>query len=204
MDYTSFESSGMEATLLIQRYETDLNINSSIIESRFNKVGLIIYEPSYSSFQPALQFGALEISQNNNPATTGINLTGNYLGILFRSLLYGGSTLGIRLGGSYAYYAADKVKNNQEINLDWHELIFNIQALLVYEDFSIAFGGYSQLIDGDETAFGSVTQTRQFSENKKAGMDFEIEYWVDATGKIGIHVDSGARQGVGLVFTREF
>ena len=194
----------MEATLLLQRFETDLNFDNSVIESRYNKVGLIVYEPSYSSFQPGLQVGAVEINQNNNPVTAGINPNGNYLGILFRSLLYDGHPLGLQLEGSYAYYAADKVMNNQEINLKWHELIFNIQATLSYDNFYIALGGYSQLLDGDETAFGTITQTRQFNENEKSGMHFELQYWVDATGKIGILVDSGGRQGIGLVFTREF
>jgi hypothetical protein len=204
MDYTSFESAGMEASLLIQRYETKLNVDNSIIESRYNKVGVIIYEPSYKSFQPGLQLGALEINQSNNPVTAGISPTGNYIGVLFRSQFYSGGSLGLQLDGSYAYYSADKAKSDQEVNLNWHELIFYLSALSTYDDFYITFGAYSQLIDGDETAFGSITQTRQFNEDKRSGIHFEFHYWVDATGKIGIIADSGGRQGIGLVFTREF
>jgi hypothetical protein len=204
MALTTFESPGMEATLLIQRLKTDLKADDSIIESRINRIGLIIYEPANPSFQPGLQIGALEINQSNNPVTTGINISGNYLGVLFRSLLFRHNHSGIQLEGGYTYHVADKMLGNQEIDFKWHELLFNVNALLLYENFNLALGGYSFVIDGDETDFGSITQTREFTEDEKTGVHLGLEYRVDATGSVGIHVDSGGRRGVGLVFSREF
>jgi len=204
VDLASIESPGMEATLLLHRFETELSMGDSVVESRINRIGLILYEPAYPSFQPGLQIGALEINQSNNPVTAGINVTGNYLGVLFRSLLYQSSHSGIRLESGYTYHAADKLTSNQEINLRWHELLFNIHALLTYGNFNFVLGGYTHLIDGDETAFGPITQTREFAESEKTGMRFGLDYRVDISGKVGFYADSGARQGIGLVFTREF
>lgn len=204
MTPASFESSGMEATLSIQRLKINLDVDDSIIESRINRIGLILYEPGNQAFQAGLQAGALEINQTDNPVTTGINITGNYLGILFRSLLFRHGHSGLQLKGSYTYHDADKLLSDQEINFRWHELLLNVNALLAYENFNLALGGYSYLIDGDETDFGSITQTREFTEDEKTGVHLGFEYRVDATGRVGIHVDSGARRGVGLVFTREF
>ena len=204
MGLSSFEEPGMRATLLIQRYETDLDVDDSIIESRINRVGLILYEPAYAAFQPGLHVGAFNINQSKNPVTAGMSLSGNYLGLLFHSLLYRHRHLGLQLEGSYTYHDADKVTNDQEVSLQWHEFMANLHIQMAHGNFYYAIGAYSQFIDGDETAYGAITQTREFKVNERTGTHLEFEYWVDATGKIGIHVDNGGRQGVGLVFSRGF
>lgn len=204
MDLASFEEPGMEATLLIQRYETDFDVDNSKIESRISRIGLILYEPSYPSFQPGLHAGAFNINQSDNPVTAGISLTGNYLGVLFNTHLYKQRNLGILLGGSYTYFDADRAGDDQEVSLQWHEYMANLQVRYAHGNLYYAIGGYTHLINGDEVAFGTITQTRELKVNERTGAHFELEHRVDATGKVGIHIDNGARQGVGLVFSRGF
>jgi len=72
MGLSSFEEPGMRATLLIQRYETDLDVDHSIIESRINRVGLMLYEPAYAAFQPGLHVGAFNINQSNGSSSNSL------------------------------------------------------------------------------------------------------------------------------------
>ena len=204
MDYATFESPGMEAQLVVQRLETDLNYDDAIVKSRINRIGMTLYEPSYPVFQPGLQLGAFEINQNNNPVTTGLNLTGNYLGVVFRSSLFRTDHSAMRLDGSYAYHSADKTLSDQDINLSWHEFMFTGYVQLMYGNLNFSLGGYTHSIDGDETAFGFITQTRQFEEKNNTGIHAGLDYWVDATGKVGLHVDNGGGREISLVFAREF
>jgi hypothetical protein len=204
VDLASVESPGTEAALLIQRLETDLKLDQSISQARINRVGLIILEPANPALQAGLQIGALEIHQSDNPITAGLNLTGNYIGIMFRSNLYHGNHTAIRLDGGYTYNEVDKHTNDQVINYDWHEFLLRALFEWKFADFNMSLGGYTQIIDGDETAFGVVTRTREFEQVDKTGARLEVDYRVDVTGKIGIQLDNGGRDAVALIFAREF
>lgn len=204
MDYAGFESQGTEAQLIVQRLETDFNYGDISVNSRINRIGMTLYEPSYPTFQPGLQLGAFEINQDNNPVTSGINLNGNYLGVVFRSSLFRTDHSAMRLDGSYAYHSADKTLSNQDINLRWHEFMFDGYVQLSYGNLDFSLGGYRHSIDGDETAFGIITQTREFEEKDNTGIHAGLEYWVDATGKVGVHVDNGGGREISLIFAREF
>ena len=165
---------------------------------------MVLYEPSYPSFRPGLQIGAFDINQDNNPVTTGINLAGNYLGIVFRSSLVSAEHSGIQLEGSYAYYSADKTFNDQDINLHWHEFQIQAYMLLKYGNLDFSLGGYSHSINGEETAQGLITQTRHFDEQENNGFHAGLDFWVDATGKVGVYTNSGGGKQMSLVFTRAF
>jgi len=204
MEHTTFESPGMKVSLIVQNLETDFNYDDSIVASSINRIAMLLYEPSYPSFKPGLQIGTFEINQDNNPVTAGINLTGDYLGVVFRSSLMHTDHSGIQLEGSYAYYSADKTKSDQEINLRWQEFQIDAYLLLEYGNLDFSLGGYTHSIDGDETAYGSITQTRNFHEQENTGIHAGLDYWVDATGKVGLYTNSGGGHEFSLIFTREF
>ncbi len=204
VDLASVESPGTEAALLIQRLETDLKLDQSISQTRINRVGLIILEPANSAVQAGLQIGALEIHQSDNSITAGLDLTGNYIGIMFRTNLYRSNHSAIRLDGGYTYNEADKHTNDQQIKYDWHEFLLRALFEWKFGDFNMSLGRYTQIINGDETAFGVVTRTREIEQVDKAGTRLEVDYRVDVTGKIGIQLDNGSRDAVALIFAREF
>ena len=204
MAYTAYESPGMEASLVIQNLDTDFKYDDSIVKSSIDRIAMILFEPSYPSFQPGLQIGAFEINQDNNPVTNGINLAGNYLGVIFRSSLLRTEHSVIQVEGSYAYYSADKIFRDQEINLRWHEVQLQAYLLLEYGSLNFSLGGYTHSINGDEAAHGLITQTRNFEERENNGIHAGLDFWVDATGKVGVHANSGGGKEISLIFTRVF
>ena len=204
IELSTFDSPVMEASLIVQNLETDLDYDDSIVKSRINRIAMILFEPSYPSFQPGLQFGAFEINQNNNPVTAGINVTGDFLGVVFRSLLLSSEHSGLLLEGNYAYYTADKTYGDQEVNFQWHEYQIQAALLLSYGNLDFSLGGYTHSINGDEADYGVITQTRNFDEQSNTGVHTGLEYWVDATGKVGAYADIGGGKQFPLIFTREY
>lgn len=192
-----------EVALHIERFETDLDFSGAAIDTRFSRIRLVLFEGADRRLQPALQVGALEVTQTGNSVTAGMGLTGAFIGLKLRSELQRGSA-DLRIEGTYAYHSAEDSTETQKVRLSWHEAELDLEAGLQAGNARLALGGYLQGMDGDETARGTVTRTRGFQAENGAGALAGVDYHLQGGGLIGLRAEVGARRGVELIFARSF
>ncbi|NOX42220.1 MAG: hypothetical protein GXP19_00565 [Gammaproteobacteria bacterium] len=193
-----------EFSLNLERVTTDLKFDNAVIENRISRIYMSIYEASYAWFQPGLKLGYLSSTQSNNPITAGINLSGEIIGISLITNIPPRRFLSTQIEMDYLYHDVNKETFTQKVSLKWYEFIAKAGVSINPGLWQLSIGRYFHLIDGDETAYGTIIQTRHFKEEKQTGSYLDFTLFVDSTGKVGIRAQGGSRRGINLVFSREY
>ncbi|OGT19524.1 MAG: hypothetical protein A2V90_02685 [Gammaproteobacteria bacterium RBG_16_57_12] len=171
--------------------------------TRYSELGASYYE-IYGSLTAGLHGGYLDLSQQDNPATVGLMLGGYYVGVSAQSgrALAPSTELLWRL--SYTYRNASDETTQQITELEWHDWNASLAVSYRLNNTELSAGAMADVIEGDETASGSVSHTRSFRHDRTGSGTFAIKYWVDDTGSIRLNLAGGARREAQLVFAREF
>ena len=194
---------GSQFALNIQRSESDWLFDSTLTENRLNRLYISFYETAHSWFRPGLKLGYITLAQTGNPATTGINLSGEMLGVTARFETQT-RTLNPRLDIDYLYHQLQTNNISQDTRLNWFELTLKPGIFIKLNKLHLTLGAYYNEIDGDQTSFGTFTQTRHFTEEKTAGGFIDLALFVDATGFVSLQVENGGRNSLNLIFAREY
>jgi hypothetical protein len=186
------------------RYDSTLNMGATQHETRLTHVSMVLYEPSWRYLYGGLRVGYADVSQPDNPDLAGLHLYGNSLGILLGMFLMRNDYLDINFQGDYSYLQTSSRKEEQEADFNWAETNFQLGAKLKLGLLRLSGATYRYGINGDQKLRGDINSTTRFGEAEKTGTSIGIELQVDPTGYVGIHAENGAREGVRMLFTREF
>jgi hypothetical protein len=186
------------------QYDTTVSMASTDRETRIDHVALVLNEPSWKRFYGGLRLGYVGVSQPDNPDLAGFDLNGNSLGLRLGAFLIRNARIDLFIQGDIDYLYTDAEEGAQKAELDWTEVNLQIGARLKLGLFRFSAAGYRNNIDGEQTLHGDVNATTRFHQTEQTGVSAGVEFQVDPTGFIGIHTESGARDGTRLTFIREF
>ena len=186
------------------RYDTALILDETAHETRITHVVVMLNEPLGQHLYSGLRLGYVDISQNDNPAVAGLDVSGNSLGIRLGAFLMHNDAIDLILQGDYDYLRTNGEEEDQEVDFDWTQTNIQLAATLKLGWVRLFGSRYRYNIDGDQKLRGTINSTTRFDQAKNTGTSVGIEFQVDPTGYIGIHTESGAREGTVLTFVREF
>jgi hypothetical protein len=200
----AFEDSLIGVQLDWNRYDTTLRMNETMHETRLTHATLIVYEPFRHKLYGGLRLGYVDVSQTDNPAVAGLGIDGHSLGMQLGVFLMRNKYVDISVQGDYDYLQASGGEDDQKVDFDWVETNIQFGATLKLGLFRLSGTAYRYSIDGDQKLYSPVNTTTRFSQTERSGTSAGIAFQVDSTGYIGVHAERGARDGVRLLFTREF
>jgi hypothetical protein len=186
------------------QYDITLTAAGNSRDTRIDHVALVLNEPSWQRFYGGLRIGYVDISQANNPDLAGFDLNGNSLGLRLGAFLIQNDHVNVFVQGDFDYLYAEDEEDAQKAEFDWTETTLQIGASVKLGVLRLSAGAYRYNLDGEQTLPGATDSTTRFGEEKSTGATAGIEFQVDPTGYIGIHTESGARDGTRLTFIREF
>lgn len=198
------EPTAVMFALTIDRDTADWSYAGAVHETRLTQLGVSYHEAYGPALTGGLHGGLLDVSQTDNPATTGMDVSGNYFGIsLYYQTPIAIATRAVFQGG-YTYRVADGDNGQQFTELQWHELRGLLALKHRYRALEVTLGPALSSLDGDETADGLITRNRIFKQHKKTSGILALEYWLDVTGSISLSLEAGARRATRLLFSRTF
>ena len=193
------------STLLdLGRYRTPFSYGGAEHEAHVGRYGIGYYEPASDDVALSLQGGYLTTDVDGEPAPLPLDFTGRYLGLGLRYESTEGDYLNFSAETSYTWHDVDGSGfGGATSNLTWYEGWAAAGPVLRWQRWRFFFGGYWQHVDGVETD-SSPARSLDFGLGRSTGVYAGLMFYVDDTGSIGIYGTSGARQGLKLVFKREF
>lgn len=194
---------GSQFALNLQRIETDWAQGNNLTQNRINRIFVSFHEATYSWFHPGIKLGYISLTQSGNPATTGRDLAGEMLGFSAR-FTAPAMVFNPQLDVDYSYHQSENNDEIQNITLQWFELSVKAGFFIKLGPVHLGMGGFYHTIEGDELARGAITRSDRFSEDESAGGFADLKLFVDRTGSLSVHIESGGRESVNLIFAREY
>jgi len=192
------------STLLdLGQYRTPFEYADGDHTAHVGRYGLGYYEPVAEDFDFFLQGGYLTLDVDGEPAAMPLDFTGRYLGLGARYESTEGDYLNFSAEASYTWHDVDGSGVGSQSNLTWYEGWGAIGPELRWQRWRLSLGAYLQTITGTETD-SSVNVLRDFTAGRHGGAYAGFAFYLDPTGSVGIYATSGARQGVKIIFKREF
>ncbi|HWP94716.1 MAG TPA: hypothetical protein VNL72_03170 [Gammaproteobacteria bacterium] len=193
------------ASLDYQRHAITWTVDGTLYENRVTAAGLTLHERYADWLVLGLALGYTRVTSDEDPALAGEDVTGGYLGVQADFRLFETKYLDLVGGVRYAYTdVSERTQGGNEIALRWTEGEGRLGAVLKYGPVRLAAGVYRLAIDGDQTENGGVTATRAIADVETEGSYAGLDFYVDRSGYIGVYGENGAREGLRLVFAREF
>ena len=196
-------SPGGSTLLDLGRYRTPFEYGQTDHTAHVGRYGVAFLQPVGPDVAFTLQGGYLTLDVDGEPAPQPLDFTGRYLGLGLRYESMQGDYLNFAAETSYTWHDVDASAVNTQSNITWYESWVAAGPVLRWQGWRLSLGGYWQRFAGTEDDGGLATRL-DFGSGRSAGVYLGIAYYVDQTGSIGIYATSGARQGVKLVFKREF
>lgn len=187
-----------------QRDEMTLRSGETDVDTRITRLGVVltgIYNPHLDG---SLDIGHADLTQTDNPATQGMSLTGQYLGVALRVWPLRSAYLDAWLQGDYTYYSLSDGIAGQETAIDWQDrgLAAGVVAHMGRVDLH---GGVRRgHLSGDEVANGTLTYTRGVSRTDDTSAWLGLYLHVEPGGTIGAMVERGGRRSVSVRFAYGF
>ncbi len=149
--------------------------------------------------------GYLTLDVDDDPVASLQDYTGRYLGLGARYESSTGDYLNFSAEASFTWHDVTGSSFVDQSEIVWYETWVAAGPVLRYGPWRFCGGAYFQNIDGNETDDGPpVSQVRNFSAGHQASGYLGLAFYMDRTGSIGIYATAGARQGINVVFRREF
>ena len=196
-------SPGGSTLLDLGRYRTPLEYGGIDHTAHVGRYGVGFLQPVGPEVDFSLQGGYLTLDVDGEPLPQPLDFTGRYLGLGLRYESTEGDYLNWAAETSYTWHGVDASGVNTQANITWYESWVAAGPVLRWQRWRLSLGGYWQRFDGTEDDGGLAAQL-DFNAGRSVGAYLGIAYYMDQTGSIGIYATSGARQGVKLVFKREF
>lgn len=192
---------GVDAGLIAERARLDLDDG---VETRTSRITLFLAEPVRPWLTLGLHGGPVLLTQSDNPATAGLELTGYHIGVSARAEAFRTEPLGIVGGLVYTYQRTDRDETAGDVVLTLHEARAELAGVARLASLQVQLGGYALHVDGEQTVSGSTPSSRTVEAEETFGGFLQTDFLVDATGRIGLRVEAGAREAIALTFARQF
>ncbi|HET7176538.1 MAG TPA: hypothetical protein VFK21_11100 [Gammaproteobacteria bacterium] len=202
-DDSPFMAGGSTA-LDLGHYSTAFSYPNGDHEAHVDRYGLTFAEPVGDDFHAMLVGGYLALSVDGDPIASAQDYSGRFLGLMGRYESTEGDYLNFSAALGYTWHDVNGASAFAPSEIQWYETWAEAGPVLSAGPWRFVAGGYLQSFDGNETDGGAANQFRRFTAGNPAGAYAGIVYYLDRTGSVGLYGMSGARQGVSIVFKREF
>lgn len=195
---------GLGATVTAGGYHTDFAYPDGSHEADVSRYGISVSQAASPWVDLGLEGGLLILSVNNATLAPATDNGGRYLGLFADWHTDLGNYLGLEGRVSYSWNDDDFQAPNQQAQVTWYQSYVSLGPSLRVQNWRFSAGGYWQRYNGSETDNGGVTGKQDFSAARRGGVYAGFAYYVDRTGSIGLYASRGGRNGVQLVFRREY
>jgi hypothetical protein len=195
---------GMSAAVDLGSYRTDFAYSDGSHRADISRYGISYVQPVAPDVGFGLRGGYMTAGVNNatlNPLGDGY---GPFLGLFVTWQPMLGNYWSLDSQLAYTWHDMSYSGANQQADVTWYTGYASAGPVLHLGRWRIAAGGYWQNISGHETDSGTLSGRQDFSAARSTGTYFGFAYYLDQGGSVGVYAFSGARQGVRLVFKREF
>jgi hypothetical protein len=203
-DFSGGYAEGAAFSLDLERNVSDWSVGATVVESRISQYRVSYYEQLNQHLMAGMHLAYLQLTQRGNAITSGMELSGESFGLSFQQTVFTNANMRLLIQGEYGYQDVDDKSDLQNITIDWHEFQLALSAIYRFESLEFFAGGRYVAIDGDEVSSGGINQTLAIESDDDYGAFVGVNYWVDSTGSIGIHIERGARKIFNLEFMRHY
>jgi len=175
-------------------------------DTRYQMLGMEFRQKMVSKLQLGAHLGYTWLTQNNNPLTSGIELSGYHAGLSLYGGIFESKRASLYYVFDYTYQQVDHSNNNQSVTIEWGEPTALLGASVMTGSRLRLYGGggYGR-IDGQERASGDVSHTTDFSRSARAfgflGLDLNLG---PSNGYIGIEAGAGLNQSARIYFKQNY
>jgi hypothetical protein len=157
----------------------------------------------HERFALGLRGGYLELTSADDPVLAGIDPHGGYLGVTAAGTLWQAGRFRVIAQGEFGYNYTWREDATDKTALRWTEGSLRLAGSFRAGPVELNAGAYSLTLRGRETS-SSLALTRDFEAQDSSGMFGGVDLLLDDQGRIGVRLESGAREGFALVFARDF
>lgn len=185
-------------------FDTPLSYSDGDHKAQVGKYGVAFSTPLGGDVSAELHGGYATLDVDDEPQPFPVQFTGRYLGVMAR---YEGTE------GDYFNLSADLSYTWNDVNggnfqvqpsqIVWYETWAAFGPVLRYGRWRLSFGAYLQNLQGSETDDQPAREV-DFHSRRSVGGYAGIAFYMDHDNSIGLCATIGARQGIELVFRREF
>ena len=196
--------SGASTYLDLGVFHSSLQYPDGEHRAQVGQFGVAYSEPLGGDVSGGLHGGYATLSVDGEPQPLALSFDGRYLGL---DLRYEGTE------GDYLNFSADFAYTWHDVNgsnftappseISWYESWLAAGPVLRWQGLRLYLGAYYQYLQGSETD-SQPARELDFHSRRGAGGYLGLSVYLDQANSLGLYVTAGARQGVSLVFRREF
>jgi hypothetical protein len=185
-------------------FDTPLTYSDGDHKAQVGKYGVAFSTPLGGDVSAELHGGYATLDVDDEPQPTAVQFTGRYLGLMARYESTEGDYFNLSAELAYTWQDANGSDFNvQPSEIVWYEAWAAVGPVLRYERWRLSFGAYLQNLQGNETDDQPARQL-DFHSRRGFGAYAGVAFYMDHDNSIGLYATGGARQGLELVFRREF
>jgi hypothetical protein len=192
--------------LRLSNHELTLDYaNGAKVDTRVKRAGFYWRERYSERVQLGLIGGYSTLTQTEHAATAGAEPEGNHAGLSLDIDLYRSTNVLVTLGVMYLHQNVRHKDAGQTVKLSWDEPSARVGATLRLSSGLWAYGAvrYGK-IDGEERLQGTVNQTLAIERKAQGGGALGLEMELPDNGYVGVVVESGLDDTVGVYFGRRY
>lgn len=192
------------ASIEFESVDFEVEVGGAPATFEMERVGVTLVERQHERLALGLRGGYLSLSSNDDPALAGVDPEGGFLGVTVVGTLWQHGSLRLLAQGDYLYAHSRKDSPAQKTTLKWTE--GSLRAALSWRlgPVELVGGVHRSMLRGDEVLSGGLVVTRDFELASESGSFLGLDLAVEETGRIGVRLESGAREGIALVFARDY
>jgi hypothetical protein len=185
-------------------YNTPLTYPDGDHTAHAGTYGVAFSTPLGSDVSAELHGGYATLDVDGEPQPVPVEFTGRYLGLMARYEGTEGDHFNLSAELSYTWRDVNGDSFQvQPSEIVWYEAWAAVGPVLRYQRWRFSFGAYLQNLQGNETDREPAAQL-DFHSRRSVGAYGGIAFYMDRDNSIGLYATSGARQGLQLVFRKEF
>jgi hypothetical protein len=185
-------------------FDTPLSYADGDHKAQVGAYGIAFSTPLGSDVSAELHGGYGTLQVDDEPQPVAVQFSGRYLGLMTRYEGTGGDYINLSAELAYTWSDVNGASfATQPSEIVWYETWAALGPVLRYERWRLAFGAYLQHLQGNETD-DQPARELDFHSRRGVGGYAGIAFYMDRDNSIGLFATGGARQGLELIFRRDF
>ena len=193
----------LDFSLSFSRNDLDLESGSVLYPAKQTRISVGLLNKLNPNLNIGLILGSTYISQDNDPAISGISLNGNHIGFAVDGFI--GQDLQAGLHAQYLFQQTSGKNAVRTVTLNWYEWLAEarLQFTLDPRFVIIVAAGFTGL-DAERQVSGDINETTRmnFETNSQNRLAIEIRSTPD--DRIRLTLNRGTMNGIQLAFAHVF
>jgi len=199
-----YYAEGSSTNLDLGVFDTPLTYADGDHKAQVGSYCVAFSTPMGSDVSGELHGGYATLQVDGEPTPSSFQFSGRYLGLMARYQGSGGDHLNLLAELAYTWHDVNGNDfQHQPSEVVWYETWAAVGPVLSYGPWRFSLGAYLQNLRGNETDQQPARQV-DFHSRRGVGGYAGIAFYMDRDNSIGLYATGGARQGLQLIFRREF